>query len=141
MTTRTGPNLKHSSVLTQTDPESVLLKAPLSPPCGFRKAIAKSGLQHMGTQSTVSTSGTSDQPQEPSSSVDWTVSSLVFLPTRLSPITNLIGRCIGPVNIALNNTVAKVVFRPFYATATRRIDKISVSTVHINQYFTYCTEI
>lgn len=69
-------------------------KSPsLSPPCAFRKAIAKSGLQHMGTQSTVSTSGTSDQPQEPSSSVDWTVSSLVFLPTRPAPIANLTRPC------------------------------------------------
>lgn len=32
----------------------------------------------MGTQSTVATSGSGEQPREPSSSVDWTVSSLLL---------------------------------------------------------------
>nr|XP_043891870.1 diacylglycerol kinase zeta isoform X3 [Solea senegalensis] len=35
------------------------------------KAVAKSGLQHVATQPSVSTSAQTDQPQEPSSSVDW----------------------------------------------------------------------
>ncbi|XP_071318214.1 diacylglycerol kinase zeta-like isoform X3 [Trachinotus anak] len=38
------------------------------------KAIAKSGLQHVATQPSISTSGASDLLQEPSSTVDWSVS-------------------------------------------------------------------
>uniref|UniRef100_A0A7N6B245 Diacylglycerol kinase n=1 Tax=Anabas testudineus TaxID=64144 RepID=A0A7N6B245_ANATE len=39
--------------------------------CAFRKAITNPGLQHVGTQPNVSTSGQSDSLQEPNSTVDW----------------------------------------------------------------------
>uniref|UniRef100_A0A3Q3JK47 Diacylglycerol kinase n=1 Tax=Monopterus albus TaxID=43700 RepID=A0A3Q3JK47_MONAL len=51
-------------------PQTLFLKGHVSS-CGFRKAMAKSGLQHMATQPSVSTPGQSDPLQEPSSSVDW----------------------------------------------------------------------
>uniref|UniRef100_A0A671TI03 Diacylglycerol kinase n=1 Tax=Sparus aurata TaxID=8175 RepID=A0A671TI03_SPAAU len=54
---------------------SVFLKALLSS-CSFRKAIAKSGLQHGAAQPDVSASGPTEQLQEPNSSVDWTDNAL-----------------------------------------------------------------
>uniref|UniRef100_A0A671THY7 Diacylglycerol kinase n=1 Tax=Sparus aurata TaxID=8175 RepID=A0A671THY7_SPAAU len=44
--------------------------------CSFRKAIAKSGLQHGAAQPDVSASGPTEQLQEPNSSVDWTDNAL-----------------------------------------------------------------
>lgn len=48
----------------------------------------------MGTQSTVATSGSGEQPREPSSSVDWTVS--LSPPSCLLPLPLLILLCVLP---------------------------------------------
>lgn len=41
-----------------------------------RKALTKTGLQHVGPQPALPTSGQTDQLREPSSTIDWTVSHL-----------------------------------------------------------------
>uniref|UniRef100_A0A671TLM7 Diacylglycerol kinase n=1 Tax=Sparus aurata TaxID=8175 RepID=A0A671TLM7_SPAAU len=61
--------------LSEAEWRSVFLKALLSS-CSFRKAIAKSGLQHGAAQPDVSASGPTEQLQEPNSSVDWTDNAL-----------------------------------------------------------------
>uniref|UniRef100_A0A8C4E5W0 Diacylglycerol kinase n=1 Tax=Dicentrarchus labrax TaxID=13489 RepID=A0A8C4E5W0_DICLA len=57
-------------IIRSTDLKSVSLKG-FSCSCVFRKAIAKSGLQHAAAQPNVSTSGSTDALQEPNSTVDW----------------------------------------------------------------------
>lgn len=44
--------------------------------CVCRKALAKTGLQHVGPQPTLAASGQMEQQREPSSTIDWTVSLL-----------------------------------------------------------------
>uniref|UniRef100_A0A4W6BLC9 Diacylglycerol kinase n=1 Tax=Lates calcarifer TaxID=8187 RepID=A0A4W6BLC9_LATCA len=73
-----------SSTSTSSSSNTELPSAPPAPRCHHtsrtftglrifcrRKAIAKSGLQHAGTQPNVSTSGPSESLQEPNSTVDW----------------------------------------------------------------------
>uniref|UniRef100_A0A8C4E4S3 Diacylglycerol kinase n=1 Tax=Dicentrarchus labrax TaxID=13489 RepID=A0A8C4E4S3_DICLA len=64
------PSRKSSLIIRSTDLKSVSLKG-FSCSCVFRKAIAKSGLQHAAAQPNVSTSGSTDALQEPNSTVDW----------------------------------------------------------------------
>uniref|UniRef100_A0A3Q3JT45 Diacylglycerol kinase n=2 Tax=Monopterus albus TaxID=43700 RepID=A0A3Q3JT45_MONAL len=78
-----GPPLpsRKTSVYYSTHPAFYRGPGPLSPlgahsydhhlSTFLLKAMAKSGLQHMATQPSVSTPGQSDPLQEPSSSVDW----------------------------------------------------------------------